>query len=156
MPVAMRVQLNSCGSLLMPSTIQTSPIHVQIAARSPPSKKSKPPRRIQERYGFLSGAVMTSVTNAPGLPIRRGLVLIISNQRRSLSDCTKSVRISGSLFWAINAPNTSMKPSLMREEKSLTAVGSPAGIRSRRWPSAVVSNFVPSIPPITPTTNLSP
>ena len=64
----MRRHFNSpSGCFVSPSTIHTSPIQVQTAARSPSAKKSKPPSRIQLCHGFaaLSGWVMMSVANGP-------------------------------------------------------------------------------------------
>src|ERR1041384_6745609 len=49
----------------MPDTIQTSPLHVQSAAR-PSGKKSMPVKRNHELYGFCSGAVRVSTTYGPG------------------------------------------------------------------------------------------
>src|ERR1044072_7059837 len=51
----------------MPLTIHTSPFQVQMAARCPPLKKSKPPKRIQVCHGFSAsgGGVISSTANGP-------------------------------------------------------------------------------------------
>ena len=55
----------------MPETIQTSPLQVEIAAR-PSEKKSSPPKRSHDLYGFLNGGVSEStgyaVLSSPSLP----------------------------------------------------------------------------------------
>src|SRR5690349_15170052 len=63
----MRFQV-SCDKLpSMPLTIQTSPFHVQIAARWPSLKKSNPPKRIQVCHGFgaSGGGVISSTAKGP-------------------------------------------------------------------------------------------
>ena len=50
----MRFQVSCDRSPSIPLTIQTSPFQVQIAARLPSLKKSKPPKRIQVCQGLAA------------------------------------------------------------------------------------------------------
>src|SRR5262249_20129816 len=77
----------------MPLTIQTSPLHVEMAAR-PSEKKSSPPKRIHDLYGFLNGGVSESmvyaVLSSPRLPC-----VVTVSVKRALAPLVKGVRSMG-------------------------------------------------------------
>src|SRR5271156_2579286 len=77
----------------MPETIQTSPDQVETAAR-PSEKKSKPPKRIHDLYGFLNGGVIESTVYAVESLPRTPLVVTVS-VKRALPPLVRGVRSNG-------------------------------------------------------------
>src|SRR5271166_5081423 len=86
----------------MPETIQTSPDQVETAAR-PSEKKSKPPKRIHDLYGFLNGGVSEStvyaVLSSPRLPW-----VVTVSVKRALPPLVRGVRSIGSAIFAVASP----------------------------------------------------
>ena len=79
-PVAKRCHSRLARLSSIPDTIQTSPFHVDTAAR-PSLKKSNAPVRMREPHGFSNGIVIVSTANGPSSAPRTPLVTILPPQR---------------------------------------------------------------------------